>query len=384
MRRLSTLFLLLPLAACGDATGTRDPVASGFLAPLDGSPRTGNVFDHQYPFWNADGNGYLRTWWGERVVGLDGHDGYDYVVPEGTPVRAATDGVVTAARAETPWHCPLLDQTVSGLYVRVRHQLAGGTYETLSLHLSRIDVALGERVSAGQQLGLSGNTGCSSGPHLHFEVHRLLDDGRSGPVVDPYGWDDAAGEDPWAVHPAGAPSGVLWRAGAAPPVYSEARWPMYPELPVGVGIVRVRWMGVRDSTTPSNEFIDVALEPGRPAVDLEGWRLRTQSGLTWTFPRGTVVSSARPVVRVYSGQAIETGSMGMGMARGVIGNLGDCVVLQPPSGTAYVYPIRQASCSLPPTPASPALRGDAPAAPLTVLAPLPEPRDMADPAVPRP
>lgn len=377
MRPLVALVPLV-LAACADSpTGEREPVAPGFLPPVDGSPRVANVFDHQLPFWARDDNGYLRTWWGERVAGIDGHDGYDFIVPTGTPVRAVTDGVVMAARAETPWHCPLLDRTVSGLYVRVRHRVASGSYETLSLHLDRIDVAVGDRVRAGQRLGLSGNTGCSTGPHLHFEVHRLYEDGRGPVVVDPYGWDDAGNEDPWAVHPEGAPSHVLWKAGATPPLYSEARWPLYPELPLGVGILRVRWMGVRDSTTPSNEFIDVALRSPGTAVYLEGWQLRTQSGAAWTFPQGTVLSSAQPVVRVYSGAPIETGSLGMGMARGVIRNLGDCVVLQPTRAAASAYTIRQATCNLP---ASPELRADPQPTQMPAFAPLPEPRDAANPA----
>ena len=375
-RRLASLLLLVALPACSDGPTTpREPVAAGFLPPVDGSPRVANVFDHQWPFAFTDANGYLRTWWGERVSGIDGHSGYDFVVPTGTPVRAVTDGIVTAARGESPWLCPLLGQTVSGLYVRVQHRLASGTYETQSLHLDRIDVATGDRVRAGQQLGLSGNTGCSTGPHLHFAVNRVRDDGSRGPAVDPYGWDDATTTDPWAVHPEGALSEVLWRAGAAPPVYSEARWPLYPDLPLG--IVRVRFMGVRDSTTPSNEFVDIALRAPGTAVYLEGWRLRTQSGASWTFPQGTVLSSALPVLRVYSGAAVEPGSLGMGMSHGVIDNMGDCVVLQPPTGSPYAYQIRQSTCLLP---SAPSLRNAAPAASMVVRTPLDEPRDVRNAA----
>ena len=255
MRRLVLLIPLLVSVACSDSpTGEGNAIAPDFVAPLDGAPRVGNVFDHEWPFEFEDDNGYLRAWWGERVAGIDGHDGYDFAVPEGTPVRAVTDGVVAAARGEKPWTCPLLGQTVSGLFVIVRHRVASGTYATLSLHLSRIDVAAGQRVKAGQPLGLSGNTGCSSAPHLHFATFRVEEDGSYGAVVDPYGWDDPGSTDPWTLHPLGTHSVSLWRAGAAPPIYNEAKWLLASNIPIG--IVRVRWMGVRDSVAPSNEFID--------------------------------------------------------------------------------------------------------------------------------
>ena len=52
----------------------------------------------------------------------------------------------------------------------------GSGWVTLYGHLDRVDVALGERVRAGQRIGLSGNTGLSTAPHLHFELRRF---GRS-------------------------------------------------------------------------------------------------------------------------------------------------------------------------------------------------------------
>lgn len=85
------------------------------------------------------------------------HTGEDYPCPSGTPVLAAAGGTVMKAG----------DQGDYGLRVDVRCS-ADGCEHSYS-HLSRIDVHAGQAVSAGQQVGLSGNTGRSSGPHLHYE-----------------------------------------------------------------------------------------------------------------------------------------------------------------------------------------------------------------------
>lgn len=94
------------------------------------------------------------------------HAGIDVAVPVGTPVRAAGSGVVV----ETG------DYFFNGNSVYLDH---GQGLVTLYCHLDRIDVKPGERVAAGQRLGLSGNTGRSSGPHLHWTVL------ANGTAVDP-------------------------------------------------------------------------------------------------------------------------------------------------------------------------------------------------------
>ena len=56
---------------------------------------------------------------------------------------------------------------------------SGAGYETMYAHLSSFTVAKGDRIVAGQRIGFSGTTGNSTGPHLHFELH------RNGVVQDP-------------------------------------------------------------------------------------------------------------------------------------------------------------------------------------------------------
>lgn len=94
------------------------------------------------------------------------HEGVDLAVPVGTPVYAAQDGVVkTVATSE-----------MAGEHVVLDH---GGGVRTSYLHLSRIDVARGATVKRGDLIALSGNTGRSTGPHLHFGLR------IAGKLVDP-------------------------------------------------------------------------------------------------------------------------------------------------------------------------------------------------------
>ena len=94
------------------------------------------------------------------------HAGVDWAAPIGTPVVAAFSGVVSGAG----------DAGGYGNLVRLRH--ANGT-ETRYAHLDTIDVAQGQRVQGGQQIGTVGTTGRSTGPHLHFELR------ENGAPVDP-------------------------------------------------------------------------------------------------------------------------------------------------------------------------------------------------------
>ncbi|WP_104205289.1 peptidoglycan DD-metalloendopeptidase family protein [Billgrantia saliphila] len=85
------------------------------------------------------------------------HRGTDWAMPIGTAVHAPADG-----RVEKVGNHP-----VAGRYVVIRHD---NGYRTRYLHLSRAMVSRGERVAMGERIALSGNTGRSTGPHLHYEV----------------------------------------------------------------------------------------------------------------------------------------------------------------------------------------------------------------------
>lgn len=111
-----------------------------------------------------DGSYVITQLFGENPqyyaqYGLPAHNGVDYGTPVGTPILAAADGFVMDAS---------LDSTGYGLYVKVDH----GEHYTLYAHLSVFSVEFGNAVLAGDQLGLSGNTGNSTGPHLHFGLRK--------------------------------------------------------------------------------------------------------------------------------------------------------------------------------------------------------------------
>jgi murein DD-endopeptidase MepM/ murein hydrolase activator NlpD len=116
----------------------------------------------------------LTSGFGRRVHPVLGytkmHEGIDFGTPIGTPVFAAGDGVVTRA-------------SVMGGYGNVVDIQHDATWSTRYAHLSRFSSNLrpGDRVSQGQVIALSGNTGRSTGPHLHYEVRRM------GQAINPLG-----------------------------------------------------------------------------------------------------------------------------------------------------------------------------------------------------
>lgn len=119
--------------------------ADGFCSPIGENWR--NVVTSEF--------GYRRDpFTGERK----GHSGMDLAVPTGTSVRAALPGTVTVST---------YNQGGYGYYVMIDH---GSGLSTLYGHNSQLLVRVGQTVEAGDVIALSGSTGRSTGPHLHFEV----------------------------------------------------------------------------------------------------------------------------------------------------------------------------------------------------------------------
>ncbi len=111
--------------------------------------------------WPLSVSGTITSYFGERTSPTDGastnHKGIDISVPVGTSVLASKSGtVVTAAYSAS-----------AGNYIALYH--GDGVY-SYYMHCSSLSVGVGQTVSAGKQIALSGNTGISTGPHLHFAI----------------------------------------------------------------------------------------------------------------------------------------------------------------------------------------------------------------------
>ena len=106
--------------------------------------------------------GFLNSSFGYRKDPIDNeirfHQGQDITVKSGTPVYAPADGIVKRAYYAGGF----------GNHIKLDHS---NGYTTLFAHLSKIKVKHGQNVNRGDVIGLTGNTGRSTAPHLHYEIH---------------------------------------------------------------------------------------------------------------------------------------------------------------------------------------------------------------------
>ncbi|WAX76749.1 M23 family metallopeptidase [Streptomyces sp. KMM 9044] len=140
-----------PEASSGAVTANQAANTSGYSSPVPGGG-LGTAYKVAGSMWSS---GY--------------HTGVDFAVPTGTSLKAVSPGTVVSAG----WAGSYGNQVVI--------KLNDGHYAQYA-HLSSLSVSAGQTVSGGQQVGLSGSTGNSTGPHLHFEIRTTPDYGSD---VDP-------------------------------------------------------------------------------------------------------------------------------------------------------------------------------------------------------
>ncbi|WP_445002370.1 peptidoglycan DD-metalloendopeptidase family protein [Exiguobacterium alkaliphilum] len=125
-------------------------------------------------------NGRLSQGFGPASgqFGYTFHNGIDIAAKVGTPIYAAADGKVIEVSGRGPY----------GKHVKIEHNIDGQKWTTVYAHMHKIDVKKGQTVRQAEGIGQIGNTGNSSGPHLHFEVHKgsySFSPSSAGNTVDP-------------------------------------------------------------------------------------------------------------------------------------------------------------------------------------------------------
>ncbi len=133
---------------------------------LEAAARERLYMMHAIPNGSPGQDARITSRYGPRVNPVTGkstvHRGIDFRMDVGTPVFATADGIVESAGKD--------NNGGFGKIVRIQHSFGFRTYYA---HLSKVLVKAGQYVKKGDQIALSGNTGRSTGPHLHYEVRRL-------------------------------------------------------------------------------------------------------------------------------------------------------------------------------------------------------------------
>jgi murein DD-endopeptidase MepM/ murein hydrolase activator NlpD len=250
---------------------------------------------------NAGGGAYWSYSLGDWVY-YDGHDGVDYGISY-RPIYAAADAdqIIYAG-----WWDPQNHRINLGIYVRLRHP---NGYNTYYGHMSSVAVQSCNApgctfVPHGEFLGISGTTGNSSGPHLHFTVRN-----PSGRSVDPYGW-QGSGVDPW---PNQQPES-LWVSYPALAYYGARVYPTGDQIPFPprptTGLI------VDDGTanfveTPADCWGDIAAGGAQGGI-MRFARARLSSPTCtaqWIFPTGSSAGYYSVYVRIPSINATTEGAI---------------------------------------------------------------------------
>jgi len=171
------------------------------------------------PFVGSAELGCTRDSGGPVCYGHHDYDAIDFLMPTGTPLVAPVDGFVTAVSSECGYH-PSGCGHGYGNWVQI--SAADGTRNYLLAHMSEVYTTEGA-VQAGDVVGLSGNSGASSTPHLHYEERSFGIEELDGDQVAPgsmaaclnefVGWEYSGGEEGWYELP--SHGGVIIRSNGA-------------------------------------------------------------------------------------------------------------------------------------------------------------------------
>lgn len=200
--------ILLPPTQKAEAQKASPLTFPPLSTPYYGSKSINSYFDHKYPTYTNPPNStypnviiYTGAESGSCTpYCYDDHDGYDFNLVYERVLAAASGQVVQARWYSDRYRSGTL--AAWGLYIEIDH---GNGYTTRYGHLSALAVSVGQQVISGQVIGTSGNTGNSTGAHLHFGVI------HNGVVTDPFGWSGGSA-DPWQSY-SGETSLCLWYDG---------------------------------------------------------------------------------------------------------------------------------------------------------------------------
>ena len=253
--------------AQASATATGNATAAPFLTrPYLHHHDVTSVFDHCNPTYSIDNyvceedgttgirsygtapdfsSGYATSPGGSSYLYYDGHDGWDIALNYETLLAAADGTVYFAGWSSYGFGLTVIIDHPNGLSTRYGH-------------MSRIDVQQGQQVYRGQQIGISGNTGNSTGAHLHFGVYR----NDPWTAIDPWGW-EASWADPWPYQ-----LGDLWISGN--PVDPVPTAPANVTASAVGGYATVSWtQPTFDGASPITGF-KVTASPGGATVTAGG------------------------------------------------------------------------------------------------------------------
>lgn len=347
-----SLFLLLMILCLIEPASAQSNPFGIFGRPFTSQFPLGNWHDHDSPKEFIDDNGYILNSEGRKCEEyIDGHEGYDWVMPQGTPLLAVADGEIYLAGEQPVANCPILGGPASGNIVIITTYVGTEKFYVNYAHLSQINVLTGQIVKKGDVIGYSGNTGCSLLPHLHFAVYRTANNATDLAAVDPYGW-QATQPDPWSTNAQGALSLYLWENGEEPERYFEDA--VAANDCVGcrspLPITKVRWMGPNDALNPNNEFIELTIDPrfGPKKVKLNGYRIRNNKNQNVKIKSDRIFNS-KSVIKIFSGRGKDSkNQIFLNQKNELWSDLGDCVRLYDKRGNLlYYFKVGNATCPVP-------------------------------------